>query len=40
MFYLLIIVGAVIGGVLGWLFDRRILKRDVEAEDNQEIAPT
>jgi hypothetical protein len=40
MFYLWIIAGAAIGGVLGWLFDRRILKRDPEAEKNQDITPT
>ncbi len=40
MFYLWIIAGAAIGGVLGWLFDRRILKRDREAEKNQDLTPT
>ena len=40
MLYLWIIIGAVIGGVAGWFFDRRILKRDVEAEKNRDTAPT
>ena len=40
MLYLLMISGAAIGGVLGWLFDRRILKRDPEADKNQDITPT
>ena len=40
MAILLIISGAIVGGVLGWLFDRRILKREVEAEKNQDVAPT
>ena len=40
MFYLWMIAGATVGGVLGWLFDRRILKRDAEAEENQDIVPT
>ena len=36
----LLVTGAIIGGVLGWLFDRRLLKRDIEAEKNQNVAPT
>jgi hypothetical protein len=40
MAILLMIFGAIAGSVLGWLFDRRILKREVEAGKNQDVAPT
>jgi len=40
MVILLMISGAIAGGVLGWLFDRRILKREIETEKNQDITPT
>ena len=36
----LLVTGAIIGGVLGWLFDTRLLKRDVEAEKNRDVVPT
>ena len=40
MAILLMISGAIIGGVLGWLFDRRLLKRDVKEEKEQDTTPT
>lgn len=40
MIILLPISGAIVGGVLGWLFDRRFIKREKNDEENEALAPT